>query len=45
MKSKTYKKWRELSINPFEIKFNNIVLDNIISYPHAGNDVVECFCY
>ena len=39
-----YEKWRELNINPFDIKFNNIKIKEIISYPPAGNDVVECVC-
>lgn len=37
-----YNKWRELSINLFDIKFKNIKLIKEISYPPAGNDVVEC---
>ena len=36
-----YKKYRELSINFFDIDFKNIKLEKIISYPPAGNDVVE----
>lgn len=39
--SKTYEKWRELDINPFEIPFKKIKLCDITSYPPAGNDVVE----
>lgn len=39
-----YEKWRDLSINLFDIKFNNIKLKEIISYPPAGNDVVEAIC-
>lgn len=39
-----YEKWRELNINPLDIKFNNIIIKKIISYPPAGNDVVECVC-
>lgn len=42
--SKRYAKWRELSIDPFTINFKNIVIKDIISYPPAGNDVVECKC-
>lgn len=44
MKNIIYKKWRELSLDPFKIKFNNIILKEIISYPYAGNDVIECIC-
>ncbi len=36
------KKWRDLIIEPFDIKYNNIKIDKIIGYPPAGNDVVEC---
>lgn len=32
------KKWRE-TINPFELKFTNFILKEILGYPHAGNDV------
>lgn len=39
-----YQKWRDLIINPFNIKFNCIKINRIISYPPAGNDVVECLC-
>ena len=39
-------KWRELHIDPFEIDLGkNIVLKEVISYPHAGNDVLRCLCY
>ena len=44
MKKIVYEKWRELSLDPFKIKFNNIILKEIISYPYAGNDVIECNC-
>ncbi len=44
MKKNTYKKWRELSINPFEIKFKELRVNEIINYPYAGNDVIECLC-
>lgn len=39
-----YKKWRELSVDPYKIKYKNIKLINIISYLPAGNDVLECLC-
>lgn len=42
--TKKYEKWRELLIDPFTIKFKNIKLKEIISYPPAGNDVLECIC-
>ncbi|WMM24733.1 aminoglycoside phosphotransferase family protein [Tissierella sp. MB52-C2] len=31
-------KWRE-TIDPFSLKFNNFYLEEILGYPHAGNDV------
>lgn len=40
--SRIYEKWRELSVDPFTIQFDNIKLQKIISYLPAGNDVVEC---
>ena len=36
-----YKKYRELTIDLFSIQYKNINLKKIISYPPAGNDVVE----
>ncbi len=36
-----YKKYRELTIDLFSIQYRNIKLKKIISYPPAGNDVVE----
>lgn len=36
-----YPKWRDLAIDPFEIKYNCIKLKSIVNYPPAGNDVVE----
>lgn len=39
-----YEKWRELDIDPFDIEFKKIKIRDIISYPPAGNDVVECVC-
>lgn len=39
-----YEKWRELSIEPFDIEYNNIKLIDIVSYPPAQNDVIECTC-
>lgn len=41
---KIYKKWRDLAIDPFSIDFKKIELKEIISYPPAGNDVIECHC-
>ena len=40
--SEIYEKWRELNIEPSEIEYKNIKIERIISYPPAGNDVVEC---
>jgi len=40
--SKIQEKWRESLIDINEIKFKDIILDKIISYPPAGNDVFEC---
>ena len=42
--SKIYEKYRDLITNPFDIKYKNIEIKKIISYPPAGNDVVECLC-
>ena len=39
---KKYEKWRELNIDPKDIKFKTIKVLKEISYPHCGNDVVEC---
>lgn len=39
--SQIYEKWRDLTVNFDEIKFKNIHLKEIISYPPAGNDVIE----
>lgn len=36
-----YKKYRELTIDLFSIQYRNMKLKKIISYPPAGNDVVE----
>lgn len=36
-----YKKYRKLTIDLFSIQYKNIKLKKIISYPPAGNDVVE----
>ena len=35
------KKWRELEINPKERPFKNFKIKDIVSYPYAGNDVIE----
>lgn len=40
----TIKKWRELKTDPSQIKYKKIKLLKKISYPHCGNDVVECLC-
>lgn len=40
--SNVYQKWRDLIINPFDIEYSTIKINEIISYPPAGNDVVEC---
>ena len=39
---KVIPKWRDLIIDPLDIEFKNIKIKEIISYPHAGNDVLEC---
>lgn len=39
-----YKKWRELSLDPFKIPFTNFKLIKILNYLPAGNDVIECLC-
>lgn len=31
-------KWRE-TMDPFSLNFNNFILEEILGYPHAGNDV------
>lgn len=36
-----YEKYRKLTIDLFSIQYKNIKLKRIISYPPAGNDVVE----
>lgn len=36
-----YEKWRDLSLNINKINFKNFKIKEIISYPPAGNDVVE----
>ena len=35
------KKWRDLTFEPDKIKFKNFKLLNVLSYPHAQNDVIE----
>ncbi|MDD4188374.1 MAG: aminoglycoside phosphotransferase family protein [Bacilli bacterium] len=42
---KKYKKWRSLEVDPFVVDFKKIKIKSIISYPPAGNDVIECKCY
>lgn len=39
--SQIYEKWRDLTVDFNEIDFKNIKINKIISYPPAGNDVVE----
>lgn len=41
---KIYEKWRDLKIDPQEINFKKIKIIKQISFPHCGNDVVECIC-
>ncbi len=41
---KYYKKWRDLIIDPFKIKYKKISLEKILSYLPAGNDVLLCKC-
>lgn len=36
-----YKKWRDLDIDLNNAKFKNVEIEKIISYPPAGNDVIE----
>jgi len=40
-----YKKWRKLNISPRQIKYKNIKIIKMISFPHCGNDVIECECF
>ncbi len=36
-------KWREPIVDPYSIKLNNgLVIEKILSYPHAANDVYKC---
>ena len=37
-----YKKWRELSVDFKKIPFKTFNIINIVNYPPAGNDVIEC---
>lgn len=39
---KIQEKWRESLIDINALKLENVVIDKIISYPPAGNDVFEC---
>ena len=39
-----YDKWRDLLIDPTNIKYKKIKILEIFSYPYAQNDVVECKC-
>lgn len=41
---KIYEKWRELNIDPQDINFKKIKIKKQISFPHCGNDVIECKC-
>ena len=40
--AKIQEKWRESLVDINEIKFKNIEIEKIISYPPAGNDVFDC---
>lgn len=42
--SEIISKWRELSQDPLSINFKELKIKEIISYPAAGNDVIECIC-
>lgn len=35
-------KFRELIVNPFDVKFNCFSINQILEYPHAANDVIHC---
>ena len=38
-----FEKFRETIIDPFKIEFkSSIQIENILNYPHAGNDVFHC---
>lgn len=39
---KIIKQWRDLKTDPKEINFKKIEIKKILTYPHAGNDVVGC---
>lgn len=39
---KIYDKWRELKTDPKDINFKKIKLLRMMSFPHCGNDVIEC---
>lgn len=41
---KIYEKWRDLNIDPQDINFKKIKIRKQISFPHCGNDVIECEC-
>lgn len=41
---KIYEKWRDLNIDPQNINFKKIKIRKQISFPHCGNDVIECEC-
>ena len=36
-----YKKFRNLKVNVFDIKFKNFEIDKVLNYMPAGNDVIE----
>ena len=40
-----YKKFRELSINVFDIQFKKIIVKKVLNYMPAGNDVIEILSY
>lgn len=37
-----FEKYRELLLDPFAVQFQRVEIESIVSYPHAGNDVIEC---
>ena len=41
---KIYEKWREFKTNPEDINFKRVKILKQVSFPHCGNDVVECEC-
>ena len=37
-----FKKWRDLTVDFNKINYKEFKIDEILSYPPAGNDVIEC---